>query len=183
MLRYLQGRQKTFSSFFLKILVVEISRLAEISGKNPQMGFSKNAKIGHLGSKISFWPKYVYYAPHTLNSGRFGQQSHSLTCRTLISAISADLSNFGFSRFFDNFGTYFKLFSQCQKFKNLKIAQYAPHVLNFERKYLNTFTFNVISSNYVRMSNIGDFEKKSISGFSVIFLKQLKIRTKIVKKT
>ena len=141
------------------------------------------AKSDIWGQKISFWPKYVYYAPHTLNSGRFGRQSHSLTCRTLISAISADLSKFGFSRFFDDFGTYFKLFSQCQKFKNLKIAQYAPHVLNFERKYLNTFTFNVISSNYVRMSNIGDFEKKSISGFSVIFLKQLKIRAKIVKKT
>ena len=39
----------------------------------------------------------------------------------------------------------------------------AAHVLNFEIKYLNTFTFHVISSIYVHMSNFGDF---AISRFS-----------------
>ena len=45
------------------------------------------------------------------------------------------------------------------------MAQYAPYVLNFERKYPNTFTFNVISSIYVHMSNFGDFEKNQYPDF------------------
>ena len=60
--------------------------------------FQKMTKSDIWGQKISFQPKYVYDAPHMLNSCTSTWQSHSLlTCRDLISAISVDLSKFEFS--------------------------------------------------------------------------------------
>ena len=119
---------KKHHKFFSENFTVEISTPVEYSTKNWFLDSSKNAKNGHLTAKNTIFQRFQPLLAQYLGFGqKWPIDTLYITCRSLTSALSADLSKIKNLLILSHFSSFF---TQKYMLKKTKVAKWRFWLLN-----------------------------------------------------